>query len=114
MDEGKFFAPKVTNSCIAFSPISYLYDQFRAYGVGLCLATHSPFYLEDTVFVNSHTKVALSLNSGEDNRKISSIFQLNLDQLNYLSGKLTVGEGIVHSPRFGGEPFVVQVPPFKS
>lgn len=81
--------------------------------MGLCLATHTPHYLEETVFVNSHLKVALSLNSGEDNRKISSIFQLNPDQLDYLSGKLTAGEGIVHCPRFGGEPFVVQVPPFQ-
>lgn len=113
MDEGKFFAPKVNNSSIAFSAISYLYDQFRAYGVGLCLATHSPHYLEESVFVNSYHKVSLSLGTGEENTKIKRIFQMNDEQCDYLGGKLGVGEGIVHCPRFGGEPFVVQVPPFQ-
>ena len=113
IDEGKYLAPKEFNTSIGFTPISYLYDQFRALGGGLCLATQSPGYLDNTVFVNSSLKVCYGLGHGEDISTIQKVFQLTDQQTEYVGGKLQKGQAIVKCSRFNGQPFVIEVPPFE-
>lgn len=109
IDECKWLFSPFVNENIGWPPITYMLAQLREFGVGI-LATDQTANLNEALFVNSFTKIAMAMGSGQDLLKIKRTFSLDDEQLDYMQ-RLKVGEACVRHPNFA-KPFAIEIPRF--
>ena len=105
-DEGRGLFSGYSNDLIGVTPMAELLATVREFGIGMIISDQSA-YLDNGVFANSYTKIAMSMGSGEDLRRIKKTFSLDEDQLAYFH-RLQTGQAIVRHPRFAN-PFVIEI-----
>ena len=95
-DEGRGLFSGYSNDLIGVTPMAELLATVREFGIGMIISDQSA-YLDNGVFANSYTKIAMSMGSGEDLRRIKKTFSLDEDQLAYFH-RLQTGQAIVRHP----------------
>ena len=106
VDECKYLVPPGYNQHLGFSPIASLLAQCREVGLGFLFADQTA-QLEETVYVQSRTKLCMRLGSGEDIEKVRKTLALTKEQAAYIT-RLDVGEAIVRVPQL--DPFLIRFP----
>jgi len=109
IDECKWLFSPFVNENIGWAPITYMLAQLREFGIGI-LAADQTADLNEALFVNSYTKIAMAMGSGQDLLKLKRALSLDEEQVAYMH-RLQVGEAVVRHPNFAN-PFVIEIPRF--
>ncbi|MCP4184247.1 MAG: hypothetical protein GY761_13185 [Hyphomicrobiales bacterium] len=106
-DECKAAFPAGPANLTGYAPLANILSTCREVGMGFALSDQTAD-LNDSVFVQTRTKICMRLGSGKDIQAVERTFGLDRDQARFIP-RLDIGDAIVRVPKVD-EPFLIKIP----